>query len=60
MLADERRDGRGGNGEQRGAERGAGAYNCRLWSRSRVHFDGNDWTTQAVILVRRCELGLVV
>jgi hypothetical protein len=60
MLADERRGGRGGNGEQRGEERGAGVYICRRWSRSRVHFDGNDWAMQAVLLVRRCEPSPVV
>jgi hypothetical protein len=60
MLADERRGGRGDNGEQRGEARGIGVFSCRQWARSRVHFDGNDWRDGAVFLARRCEPSPVV
>jgi hypothetical protein len=60
VLADERRGGRGGNGEQRGEARGAGVFICRRWSRCRLHLDGGDWARVAVYLVRRCEPSLAL
>jgi hypothetical protein len=37
-------------------QRGSGAFNGLAWSWCRVHFEGDDWAMQAVLLVRRREL----
>jgi hypothetical protein len=37
-------------------QRGSGAFNGLAWSWSRVHFEGEDWAMQAVLLERRSEL----
>jgi hypothetical protein len=50
MLADERRDGRGGNGEQRCEARGAGVFICRRWSRCAVVSTITDWVAVRCVL----------
>jgi hypothetical protein len=37
-------------------QRGSGAFNGLAWSWCRVHYEGDDWAMQAVLLVRCCEL----
>jgi hypothetical protein len=48
----------GANGQQGKAPEGARGFNGLAWSRCRVHLEGEDWAMQAVLLVRRRELGL--
>jgi hypothetical protein len=54
VLADERRVWRGGNGKQRGEERGAGVFICSLWARCVVVSTTTDWA-----VVRRVLDGVV-
>jgi hypothetical protein len=56
FLGSERK-GKGNKWAAEGCSRGVRAFNGLAWSWCRVHFGGEDWAMQAVLLERRRELG---